>query len=226
MDTKKDNSMTDEVESRMEYIFEQNGNSPESVQDAGTSEGPPIQNLKATVLSIDWEISDDVLTDLIEESARLEKTYGDDKDLLLFFQLLGSIGKYIKKRKVNAHPDAIKLLNSVYNSLEKVLLSKNITEEEKRQILLVQVEEFKKLKEQIARRKTDSDKEKTIPPPGRTEPVIPTDSVEHEKTEKIKETLPEDINSMTPQEVLAYVLTEIKDLIRSEFDALRKELDK
>lgn len=226
MDTKKDNSITDEVESRMEYIFEKDGDAPESTPETDTSESPPIQNLKATVLSIDWEISDDVLTDLIDESARLEKTYGDDKDLLLFLQLLGSIGKYIKKRKVNAHPDAIKLLNSVYNSLEKVLLSKDITEEEKRQILLVQVEAFKKLKEQIARSKTVTDKEKIIPPPEKEEPVISTDSVKHEKIDKIKETLPDDINSMTPQEILAYVLTEIKDLIRSEFDALREDLDK
>ncbi|MBW1897710.1 MAG: hypothetical protein JRI61_01475 [Deltaproteobacteria bacterium] len=226
MDTKKGDSLTDAVESRMEGLFEKNGDLPESKQDAGTSAAPLIHNLKATVLSIEWEISDGVLTDLIEESVRLEETYRDDKDLLLFLQLLGSIGKYIKKRKVNAHPDAIKLLNSVYNSLEKVLLSRDITEEEKRQILLIQVEEFKKLKERIARRKTDADKGKTVQPPEKTKPIISTDSMEHGKTEKIKGTLPDDINSMTPQEVLTVVLTEIKHLIRTEFNALREDLEK
>jgi len=92
-----------------------------------------------------------------EQIGKLENVHRHDKDILLFLQLLNSVGKYIKKRKVNAHPDAIKLLNSVYDSLENVLSSPNISSDEKRQKLLDQVGAFKKLKEQIAQKKSESD---------------------------------------------------------------------
>ena len=52
-------------------------------------------------------------------------------------KLLSSVGKYIKVNKGKAHPDAIKVLNSVFTSLEKVLLSKDIAEGEREKILLI-----------------------------------------------------------------------------------------
>ena len=165
-----------------------------------------------------------------KEIDRLKVTYKDDKNLLLFLHLLGSVGKYIKKRKVNAHPGAIKLLNSVYNSLEHVLLSKDISEEDKRQALLAQVEEFKKLKEQIALRKADGPEKKKVKPPEDVKPVVAAKvkdkivQVEPQPSEETRAKLPLDISNMTPQEALAYVLTEVKHIIRAEFKALKEEL--
>ncbi len=135
--------------------------------------------------------------------------YKHDKDILLFLQLLNSAGKYIKKRKVNAHPDSIKLLNSVYDSLEKVLLSQNISPEEKRQKLLDQVEAFKKLKKKIYLKKTGVTMKKKARP-----------------SEKPMEEVLSDMSSMNPQEALAYILAEITQVIKAEFKALRKELKK
>lgn len=227
MDSQNDSTIAGEVEDRLRDLF---GESEETPAIAGKSDSPeedsPIRNLKSTLLSIDWEISDEVLDKLIKEIVRLENAYKDDKNLLVFFQLLGAVGKYVKSTKANAHPGAIRLLNSVYNSLEIVILSKGITGAEKKKILLVQVEEFKKLKEKIALRKAGMAKKKEVIP-SEIKPAIEEkeeDVVVQVEPEVITEELPPDISRMTPQETIAYVLAEVKQLIRAEFKALREEL--
>ena len=234
MDDKNESNVTDEVQSRLDDLFGEGGKASVSIEDSAIPEDFPLSNLKAIVLSVDWEIDDEVMAKLVDEIGRLEETYKDDKTLLSFFRLLGSVGKYIKTRKAEAHPNSIKLLNSAYNSLEKVLLSEDITPAEKKQILLVQVTEFKKLKEQIGLRKADMAKAKEVETPKEPKPVIeePEEDVfvhaeggppeEPEETEE--ELLRSEMSRMTPQEALAYVLTELKQVIRAEFKALNENL--
>ena len=121
-------------------------------------EDSPIRELKSTILSIDWEITDEIMTKLTEQIGRSRDAYKNDKAIVLFLQLLDSVGKYIKTNKANTHPDAIKLLNSVYTSLEKVALSKGISSAEKEKTLLFEVKRFKKLKEKMVKElKEDKD---------------------------------------------------------------------
>ena len=201
---KDDGAVVDEVESRLEDLFGESGESSVFVEEDGAPEDSPLRGLKATLLSIDWEISDEVMTALIKEVGRLEGTYKDDKTLLLFLRLLGSVGKYIKTTKANAHPDAIKLLNSVYNSLEKVVLSEGMTEAQKKETLVAQVREFKKLKEEIA--------------------LARAGAVEEEEVKPVEERKPPEVSRMPPHEAFIYALEEIKQVIRAEFRALRAEL--
>ncbi len=223
MDNKNDGTLTDEVQSRLDDLFGEGGKASVSIEDSAVPEDFPLSNLKAIVLSVDWEIDDEVMDRLVEEIGKLETVYNYDKTLLSFFRLLGSVGKYIKARKADAHPDSIKLLNSAYNSLEKVLLSKDITPAEKKQILLLQVTEFKKLKEQIDLRKADMAKAKEVETPKETKPVIAEGGPE-EPEETEEELLRSEMSRMTQQEALAYVLTELKQVIRTEFKALNENL--
>jgi hypothetical protein len=232
LDNKNDGTVTDEVQSRLEDLFGESGKASVFMEDSSVPEDSPLRILKGIVLSVDWEIDDEVMAKLIEEIGRLEHTYKDDKTLLSFFRLLGSVGKYIKTRKADAHPDAIKLLNSTYNSLEKVFLSKGITQAEKKETLLAQVKEFKKLKEQIAFKKADTAKEEEVKPPKETKPVIEKQEkdvvvqAEHTPPEETEEELllRSEMSRMTPQEALAYVLAELKQVIRAEFKALNAKL--
>ena len=223
MDNKNDGTLTDEVQSRLDDLFGEGGKASVSIEDSAVPEDFPLSNLKAIVLSVDWEIDDEVMDRLVEEIGKLETVYNYDKTLLSFFRLLGSVGKYIKTRKADAHPDSIKLLNSAYNSLEKVLLSKDITPAEKKQILLLQVTEFKKLKEQIGLRKAEMAKDKEVKALKETKPVIAEGGPE-EPEETEEELLRSEMSRMTPQEALAYVLTELKQVIRAEFKALNENL--
>ncbi len=121
-----------------------------------------IKDLKSVILSLEWEITDQVMQKLGEEITNLEGQCKNDKIVVAFLQLLGSLGKYIRKKRADAHPDSIRLLHSVYENLEIALLSKKLTDTEKKKLLVSQVEQYKKLKEEIITAKTSAPSQKRI----------------------------------------------------------------
>jgi hypothetical protein len=150
---------------------------------------------------------------------------------MLLLQILGALGKYVKTNKGNAHPNAVKVLNSVYTSLEKVLLQKDITDAEKEKVLLIEVQRFKELKEQVSARETAEDGKKEAKKPLELKPEIKrqeknVDVPEVTKPhEKVMEKVPlSDMSHMPPHEAFAYALEEIKHVLKAEFKALRAEL--
>lgn len=204
---------------------------PDSVERSIDLEHSPLKDLKMIVLSIDWEINDEDMTKFIDQVEKLKATYEYDRIILLFLQILGSLGKYIRTNKGNAHPSAIKVLNSVYTSLEKVILTKGISEEEKEKILLIEIKRFKELKELVELKKPVTVKEK--------DEKISTDMEPNAKEQKPDIVLPKepqplgdikaealgaDMSRMAPHEAFAYALEEIKQVLKAEFQALRAEL--
>ncbi|MCP4346981.1 MAG: hypothetical protein GY795_15815 [Desulfobacterales bacterium] len=136
---------------------------PEKERPVGIpEEDSQLKDLKSVVLSLEWEISDQVMDRLGEEIGKLEKQCKDDKIVVAFLQLLGSLGKYIQKKRAEAHPDSISLLNSVYDNLEQVMLSEGLTEAVKKKMLVGEVNKYKKLKEQIAAVKTKTKTEERL----------------------------------------------------------------
>jgi HAMP domain-containing protein len=169
---KTDDTIAKEVDRRLDYLFGESDESPDFDEDSGDFEDSPLKELKPVVLSIDWEINDEIMTKFMGQLNILKDTYKDDKILLMFLQILGSAGKHIKAKKASADPDVIRLLNSVYASLEKVILSKGMTEAERKKTLRVQVNKFKKVREQIALRKAAMDKEKEVSHPEKILPLV------------------------------------------------------
>lgn len=242
MNHQDDDTVTVEVEERLGNIFGENEGTHDISEDSAEVVDSPLRDLKAIALSIDWEIDDEIMTQLIDQVEKLKEEYKDDNVIVLFLRLLGSVGKYIKVNKAGAHPDAIKLLNTVYINLEKVVLSEGMSETEREKILLKEVKRFKKLKEEIAIRKAVRDKEKKAEPPEEIKPVIIEEPQEVDvaiqeepeppevEAEEIgpppEEITPEisDIARMQPHEAFAYALDEIKQVIKAEFKALRAEL--
>ena len=219
MDEKGDKAVSSEVEERLDDIFGAEDNPTASLDNGPLSEDSPLRNLKGIVLSIDWEITDEIMSTFLGEVEALRQQFAQEKIPALFLQLLGSVGTYIRNQKARAHPDSIQVLNSVYNSFEKVLLSDpKMSETNKRKWLYTEVNRFKKLKQDIAR--------------GREEQTRP--AVDHEeKPETAVEAPPPtsatqesalDFKSMPPHEAFAYALEELKQVIKTEFQALRAEL--
>jgi pilus assembly protein FimV len=117
----------------------------------------PIAKLKTIILSIDWEITDDILHQLNDELQDLKDVWAGNKINLIYIQALEKIGRYIFSEKANSHPNAIKLLLAFYYDLEKIVSSTAMSEVEKKQLLLQDVKKFEQFKIQIAPAK---DKEK------------------------------------------------------------------
>ncbi|MBI9075901.1 MAG: hypothetical protein JEZ02_10850 [Desulfatibacillum sp.] len=113
-----------------------------------------IKELKALILSLDWEISDEIMDKLKSEVERLKSKWEDDPVVKTFLSLLDNLRKYISKRKADAHPDSVGLLQNAYKNLEKVLSMPNLDQESRKQIVMEDVARFKKLREEIAASKT------------------------------------------------------------------------
>lgn len=117
----------------------------------GGEEETTISRLKTLVLSIDWEITDEVLLQFNEEILDLKDVWADEKIQMVYLQALEKIGKYIYREKADAHPNAIRLLLSMYYNLERIVLSGELSDAEKKKILLEDVQRFDKLKKLINR---------------------------------------------------------------------------
>jgi len=216
-----------QVEDRLEHLFRED--TPEARDDHAGLVEHPLKGRKAVMLSIDWEITDSTMDSLINEIKNVEFIYSEDKIILTFLQLLGSIGRYVKANKGRAHPEATRLINSVYEALERVALSEGMSRPEKEKMLLDEVAKFKKLKEQVMLRKAEKQppvvSEVTPPPAPAPEPrKIRAEEIPARKEEHV-ETRPEGrFSEMSPHEAFAYALEEIKNVIRAEFRALRAEI--
>ena len=211
----KNDNLTEEVETRLDELFDENDGSLEGVGTGDNLEDSPLRELRAIVLSIDWEITDEAMTRFIDQVDRLKTTYKDDRLLLLFLQLLGPLGKYIKANKSRCLPEAIQLLNSVYTNFEKVATSEAMPRQQKKKILMAEVVRFKELKELIAAHQRKNSPQKADAPPA-------------------LQSAPEDKAPVAPQgddetvtlsrADLAFLVSELTHVIRAEFDALKNVL--
>jgi hypothetical protein len=223
----RDDSPQRDIHINNEDTLTQSGSNLNAANDADNPGGNRLRELKSLVLSLDWEITDEVMGRFFREIQRLENEYGDQKILLSFLRLLDSIGKYIKTHKGKAHPHAGKLLNSAYMSLEKVIRSQHLTPLERNRMLARELRRYRRLREQIAFRKTGRAREETVEGVDRTSTVneqqqagspIEEGSGAHGTTaEELK--VPVDMNEM-----FAGALEELKQFIHGEFRALREEL--
>ena len=202
-----------------------------SAETAGDPVDNPVTALKSIILSLEWEITDAVLGRFVEEIDRLKDAYSDDEVVVSFLGLLDSVGGYIKTHKGKAHPDAGKLLNSIYLSVERVILSKDMRDQEKRAMLSRELENFKRLKEKIASRKAALEKKKGLKGPDQAKAAAQERKddqgfrKEERSPDEAKETpLESHEGGVSPDESLRTAVDEIKQLIQEEFRALREEL--
>ena len=185
------------------------------------SEHYPLSELKNLIFSLDWEITDEVLEKLLQQIKDLNMTYDHDKIVLTFLQILNAVGVYIKTNRAKAHPSSFKTLNSVFSSLDKVVLSKDMLEADKKKILSAEMNRYKKLRAQVAQGKAEKEKSKIKPQgPGGGAPEsffqIPK-AVEGEfpDTEQLPEFFTEALNK---------AVEEIKQHIQAEIKTLKAEL--
>jgi hypothetical protein len=210
-----------ELENRLDDLFDENNTSLPDNEKRDVTEYYPLSELKNLILSIDWEITDEVLGKLLQQIKDLNMTYEHDKTVLTFLQILNSLGVYIKTNRAKAHPKTFKTLNSVFSSLDKVVLAKDMVETDKKKILSTEMNRYKKLRIQIAQSKAEKKKNKIKrQEPGISAPesFFQTPSTGEEgfsNTEQFQDSF---------AEALSKAVEEIKQYIHTEVEALKVEI--
>ena len=161
VDPKEIDTMNTELENRLDDLFGENDNPSSEASEKELTAHYPLVELKNLILSIDWEITDEVLDSLLQQLKDLQLTYKHDKIVTTFLQILNSLANYIKTYRAKAHPKTFKILNSVFASLDKVVLSKDMTELSKKRILRAEMNRYKELRAAIAVNKA-ADAKRTV----------------------------------------------------------------
>jgi DNA-binding protein H-NS len=230
-----EDSLSAELESRLDDLF---GDDDKFSEGPVADEGPadyPLGELKNLVLSIDWEITDEVMKKFIRQVNDLKSTYKDDKINLTFLQILGSLGEYIKTNRGKAHPKTFKILNSVFSRFDDVVLSKDMQENEKKRMLRDEMNKYKVLREQISHDKTAKLRKKTAKTakPIKLKKQVKQLDAAVSRTPKVEkpvkasgEVLPDrEMSDASYSDEIARAVEEIKKFVQAEFKVLREELN-
>jgi pilus assembly protein FimV len=116
----------------------------------------PLTRLKSIILSLDWEISDEILNELIEEVTSLRSIWEGDKVAQVYLQGMEKVGNYLRGEGAYAHPNAIKLLLTLFYNFEKIISSPDISGETITSLLKSDIRKFKVLQFQIGKIKPTS----------------------------------------------------------------------
>ncbi len=108
-----------------------------------------IQDLKAAVLSVDWEISDTTLARFDQVILQLSKKFESSRLHASFLKIMGSMGTYIAKNKAQSHPDSVTLLRSVFQDYEDMVSRPDMAPAQKKQLLEKNIGAFQAFKNQI-----------------------------------------------------------------------------
>jgi hypothetical protein len=144
----KQSKVDSDLANRLDTLFDETDSDKSPAQAKGQS-NDPLDELKSLVMSIEWEITDEVMERFLSQVDSLKMRFEEDRILVMFLQLLGSLGLYIKTNKGKAHPNAFKLLNSVYCGFEDATSPGKLSPSEKKKLLYVELNKYKELKEQI-----------------------------------------------------------------------------
>lgn len=201
MDKSVRTKLVNDIENRLDDFFGEKSADSQASPSADQS----LERLKSAVLSIDWEITDECLSDLINESEVLLPQYENDPITHALLRMLRALGRYIRKRKAQSHQDAIKRVMSVFNSLETLICDQTITEQQKKKIVSQEILAFKLLKEQVeANRKV------------RSAPA-PSEEAENDQS-------PDDVANLLANETFKKAMSAVEKRLKAEVADLRAQL--
>ncbi len=112
-----------------------------------------MDGLKAVILAIDWEISDVTLNNFETVVTQLLSKLKGYKIHHTFLKMIHSIGRFIGIQKVNAPTDSISFLRSVFENLQHIVQTKEMTFNEKKQLLEKDISRFQDFKQRISKPK-------------------------------------------------------------------------
>jgi hypothetical protein len=136
--------LSEKIENKLDEFFSDDDSPSETPAPSAS-----LEKLKSTVLSIDWEITDECLGDLIAETDILLEAYHADRPTNALLRMLKALANYIRKHKAQAHQEAIKRVMSVYKSVESIVEEHAYDENRKKEIVTAEIKAFHLLKEQV-----------------------------------------------------------------------------
>lgn len=180
----------------------------------------PLYNLKKTVLSMEWEITDELIMKYLEQLNHFKKILIKDKYVSVLIKLQCVLGNFIKTYKGDAHPFAFTMLRTNFISLNKIVSAKNMSREDKQKIIGKEIKRYNKLRMLVKAKKSDSIRRNQIK---RSLISKATESEINKSIDKEKYRIHHKELSMYLL-ITKETLIELKRFIRAELKKLRNEI--
>ena len=119
------NNLTMGVEKRLDEIFSddlQKNNA--KVAKLKYVKSPSLASLRNIIMSLEREVTEDYLKDLLQELSRLQRAYIKNDQLQKLFRLVFHLGRYIRTYKGDTRPYVFNSLFRVYNGVVKITSGK------------------------------------------------------------------------------------------------------
>lgn len=142
----------------------------EKINSKPIDQGMDLNQLKAVILAIEWEISSDTLTNFENIISQFLSAFQENKLFFNFLKILQSLGVYIGTKKANAHPNALSLLRCVYDDLEKIIQHPDMPFEKKKNLLKSNINQFNEFKTELSKENHTADLSQ---PKDEDEPILP-----------------------------------------------------
>ena len=109
----------------------------------------PLYTLKNILLSIEWEVTDDILSKYLNEIIELQRLFQNNRYLKRLLQIQYFYGRFIK-----TYPDRIplrtyKILYTLYDCMKNLLANKKLSDFEKKKIVEQEIHRYKNFRKYL-----------------------------------------------------------------------------
>lgn len=109
-----------------------------------------LDELKAAILAIDWEISETTLSNSTKIIEKLLTRLNSNKIYYAFLKIINSLIGYIGSRKAESHIDSIPFLNSVFEDFKNLIETPAMGYEDKKNLIEKNIKKFQDFKTKIS----------------------------------------------------------------------------
>ncbi len=148
----KDGTLTDrEKKKRLRRDIRKFKRFKEKISSKPAHKPAGIEDLKAALFSLDWEISDRTIQSFETAIRELKPKWASRKAHYNLIKIIHNVIKYIGVKKSQTDAESIAFLYSVYNSLEFLINNPDIPSAERRQLLQENVSRFYDFKNRVSK---------------------------------------------------------------------------
>lgn len=109
-----------------------------------------LRGIRAVILELDWEVTDDGLERLAEQLNKLSEKFTDDRYIQVLLKGLYTIKSYITEEKGRAHPEAYTLLHTFSEGIARLIENGDLSSQQREEIIVDQINGLNNLKSLIA----------------------------------------------------------------------------
>ena len=181
----------------------------------------PLYTLKNILLSIEWEVTDDILSKYLNEIIELQRLFQNNRYLKRLLQIQYFYGRFIK-----TYPDRIplrtyKILYTLYDCMKNLLANKKLSDFEKKKIVEQEIHRYKNFRKYLRINKNNLSEDRSYKNSTKKRYKIRKNKDSKNVMNKIKIIVQDEL---TYKRYMDSTLLEMKTFIKKEIKKLKYEL--